>query len=95
MVSKGMHHIPPIVPSLWRRSVALVSEDPIAAAGERLRHETQFYKGVDSVVQHEIVDLVHVKKIEFSGTCRSDPHLVVEETVAPDGLHSRVALHSE
>ena len=46
------------------------------------------------MIQHEIVDLIHVEKIEVAGARRGNSHLVVEQPMAAHRLHPRVMLRT-
>ena len=46
------------------------------------------------MIEHEVVDLIHVKKVEVPGARRSNSHFVVEQPVAADGLHAHFFLRA-
>ena len=47
--------------------------------------------GTHAVIEHVIVDLIHIEKIECPCPVRSNSHLVVKQAVAPNRFHSHVA----
>jgi hypothetical protein len=84
VLGEGQDHVMPVLPVPWERYISLIGKDAICAAGKRFRHETQLDKWPDSVVEHEIVDLIDVEEVEVPGAGSSDSHFIVEQAMAAD-----------
>ena len=91
MPGEGVDHVVPILPVAGRGDVAFVGKDAVGAAGEGFWHEAELDEGADAVVEHEVVDLIDVEEVEVACAGGGNAHLVVEEAVAADRLHSGVA----
>ena len=46
------------------------------------------------MIQHEVVDLVDIEKVEIARPGRGNAHLIIEKPMAAHGLHSRIPLRA-
>ena len=86
MLDEGSDEIRPFGHVFWRRHVAVIPENGFAAAGQRVRHETQFHKRLHADAVEKVIKLVNVLPVvlRHASFLAIDAHVVVEQTVHAD-----------